>query len=146
MKVNTKKTLPIILLTIVILLITSFAIEAADTANNSVNELHQTKSDTTRFKNGRWISTTDSLEGINIKDGKWILFYKGTETDSTDIYNCSIGIGTSIFADSRINSDEFITLTNPYDTLKFELFSYTDSTLNLYCLSNRTLLRYIPEK
>ena len=35
----------------------------------------------TEFKNGRWISTTDSTEGIEIKNGKWIWFNKKGETE-----------------------------------------------------------------
>ena len=31
----------------------------------------------TEFKEGRWISTVDPLSGIEIKNGKWIIFYKG---------------------------------------------------------------------
>lgn len=44
----------------------------------------------TEFKNGRWLSTTDTLSGIEIKNGKWIMFYKGIESDSSEIYTIEI--------------------------------------------------------
>ena len=44
----------------------------------------------TKFKNGRWISTVDSLSGIEIKNGKWIVFYKSGENESSLIYDFKI--------------------------------------------------------
>ena len=44
----------------------------------------------TDFKNGRWISTTDSLSVIEIRNDKWIMFYKGMEMESSSIYDFKI--------------------------------------------------------
>lgn len=44
----------------------------------------------TEFKNGRWISKSDSLAGLEIRDGKIIMFYQGHENDSADVYDIFI--------------------------------------------------------
>ena len=84
------------------------------------------------FKNGIWIHEKDSLAGIEIKNGKWIMFYKGTEIDSNDIY------------DFKIKNEDLI-LTNYSDTLNYSLLQYNDTLLSLVYKPRGNTLNYRPE-
>jgi hypothetical protein len=87
----------------------------------------------TEFKNGRWISINDSLAGIEIKNGKWIMFYKGMETDSTDIYDFKV-------------SEEYLKLTNQSDTLDYSILEYSKELLSLSYTPRGNTLSYKPIK
>ncbi|WP_419211743.1 hypothetical protein ACNR9Q_13485 [Maribacter sp. X9] len=98
----------------------------------------------TEFKNQRWISTTDSLSGIEIKKGKWILFYKGMETKPSDFYTPEI-------RKAKINETsrkpiEYMTLTNSSDTLEYVVLEHTADFLSLSYIPRGNTLDYRPEK
>ncbi|UOB19106.1 hypothetical protein [Abyssalbus ytuae] len=100
----------------------------------------------TEFKNGRWISTTDSLSGIEIKDGKWIMFYKGMKTDSSDIYNFKIQRKYINESGTKHKPFEFLTITNHSDTLEYSILEYSNELLSLSYIPRGNTLNYKPEK
>ncbi len=99
----------------------------------------------TEFKNGRWISTTDSTEGIEIKNGKWIWFNKKGETESiVSIYDFK----TRREYIKEIGAElEYLTITNDRsDTLKYAILEYSNELLSLSYIGRGNTLNYIPEK
>lgn len=100
----------------------------------------------TEFKNGRWISESDSLAGLEIKDGKMIMFYKGYEIDSTDIYDIYINREYITALGTEHKPFEFLRLTNATDTLEYSILGYSNTTLSLMYLQRGNLLIYEPEK
>ncbi len=96
----------------------------------------------TEFKNGRWISTTDSLAGIEIIDGKWIMFYKGIETDSSDIYDFKIRRAYIKKLGTEQKPFEYLSLTNYADTLEYSILKYSDEFLSLSYISRGNTLNY----
>lgn len=99
----------------------------------------------TEFKNGRWISTTDTLSGIEIKNGKWIMFYKGTESDSSDIYTIEIRRKYMEALGTEHKPFEFLRLTNQSDTLDYSILEYNDKNLSLIYIPRGNTLNYKPE-
>ena len=83
------------------------------------------------FKNGIWIHEKDSLAGIEIKNNKWIMFYIGTETDSTDFYEFRVTDKLPEYANTELRQGEFLILTNQSDTLKYEILGYDEEFLSL---------------
>ena len=100
----------------------------------------------TKFKNGRWISTVDSLSGIEIKNGKWIMFYKGMETDSSDIYDFKIRREHIKELGIEHKPFEFLTITNDSDTLEYSILEYSNDLLSLSYIPRGNTLNYKPEK
>jgi len=100
----------------------------------------------TDFKNGRWISTTDSLAGIEIKDGKWIMFYKGKKTDSSDIYDFKIRREFIKESGNDNKLYEYLTITNFSDTLNYSILEYSDELLSLIYIPRGNTLNYRPDK
>lgn len=100
----------------------------------------------TEFKSGRWISTTDSLAGIEIKNDKWIMFYKGMETDSTDIYDIKIRREYFKELGTEHKPIEYLTLTNESDTLDYSILEYSKGLLSLSYIPRGNTLNYRPEK
>ncbi|MGY6647788.1 hypothetical protein [Wenyingzhuangia sp. IMCC45574] len=100
----------------------------------------------TDFKNERWISTVDSLAGIEIKNGKWIMFYKGMETDSSDIYDFKINREYLNDLGTEHMPFEYLTLTNESDTLEYSILEYSDESLSLIYIPRGNTLNYKPEK
>ncbi|MBD3892169.1 hypothetical protein [Olleya marilimosa] len=106
-------------------------------AGNIANEDYQPKVSTSSqsyFKNSVWIHEEDSLAGIEIKNEKWILFYKGIEIDSTDIYDFRLTDQLPEFANTELKSGEFLVLTNKSDTLNYEILGYDKEQLSLMYL------------
>ena len=97
----------------------------------------------TEFKNGRWISTTDSLAGIEIKNGKWIMFYKGTETSSIYDFKTRREYIKEIGAEL-----EYLTITSDIhgDSLEYAILEYSNELLSLSYIGRGNTLNYIPEK
>ena len=98
-------------------------------------------SEKTEFKNGRWISATDSTVGIEIKNGKWIWFNKKGETRSNDFkilrgYIKEIGVELEYLA----------IITDRSDTLKYAILEYSNELLSLSYIGRGNTLNYIPEK
>jgi hypothetical protein len=100
----------------------------------------------TEFKNGRWISTSDSLAGIEIKNEKWVMFYKGMETDSTDIYDFKIRREYFKELGTEHKPIEYLTLTNESDTLDYSILKYNKELLSLSYIPRGNTLNYKPEK
>ena len=125
-----------------------FAVFNSYQAQNDIEEInhYDFHNNIELFQNGRWINESDSLAGIEIKNKKWIIFYKGIETDSTDIYDYKVTIGNSNFADSEPNTGEFVTLTNAFDTLNYEVLGYNKQILSLLYLPRGNIHVYKPEK
>ena len=97
----------------------------------------------TEFKNGRWISTTDSLAGIEIKNGKWIMFYKGRETSSIYDFKTRREYIKEIGAEL-----EYLTITSDIhgDSLEYAILEYSNELLSLSYIVRGNTLNYIPEK
>ena len=95
----------------------------------------------TEFKEGRWLSTVDSLSGIEIKNGKWIIFYKGETNESSSVYNFKIRTEKK-----SSYSNEYLTIFNDSDTLEYYIIEYNDQLLSLSYLGRGNTLIYQPEK
>lgn len=100
----------------------------------------------TEFKNGRWINTIDSLAGIEIRNGKWIMFYKGMETDASDIYDFKIRRANLKELGTEQTPFEYLTITNNSDTLDYSIIEYTNELLSLIYISRGNTLNYKSEK
>jgi len=100
----------------------------------------------TEFENGRWISTVDSLSGVEIKNGKWIMFYKNGENESTDVYDFKIrGEYVKIFG-SELKLDKYLMITNDRSgTLEYYIIEYSNKLLSLSYLPRGNTLNYKPE-
>jgi hypothetical protein len=149
-----KKGILITIIGIIIIGITYFGIEMfdfekgvkEDAKKNEIKLEQNPIIKLTEFKNGRWISTVDSLAGIEIKNGKWIMFYKGMETVSSYVYDFKIrreyikGLGT------EHKSFEVLTITNDSDTLEYSILKYSSKLLSLSYIPRGNTLNYEPEK
>lgn len=100
----------------------------------------------TEFKNGRWISTIDSLSGIEIRSDKWILFYNGIETTSSSIYDYRIRVEKVMGIGTENKTLEYLTLTNGSNTLEYYIIDYSDELLSLSYIGRGNTLNYKPEK
>jgi len=89
----------------------------------------------TKFKNGRWISTIDSLSGIEIKNGKWIQFYKIGEKESSVIYDFK-------------TLNDYLTITNDSGSFKYYIVEYSNELLSLsyITIGRAPTLNYRSEK
>ena len=145
-----KKGVLITLIGIIIIGITYFGIETfaftkgvkQDVKKNETEFKQNPFVKLTEFKNGRWISTTDSLAGIEIINGKWIMFYKGMETDSSDIYNFKIRRAHIKELGTKHKPFEYLTITNYSDTLEYSILKYSNEFLSLSYLSRGNTLNY----
>ena len=99
----------------------------------------------TEFKNGRWISTIDFLSGIEIKNGKWIIFYKGRD-NSSSIYDFKIRREFIQESGALYKPLEYLTLTNDSGTLEYYIIQYSDELLSLSYIGRGNTLSYKPEK
>jgi len=133
-------------------LITILTLKFWNTDSNTIEQKDETNFQEkpiiklTEFKNGRWISTTDSLAGIEIKNGKWIMFYKGMEIDSSDIYDFKIKREYITELGTEHKPFEFLTLTNNSDTLDYSILECSDQLLSLSYIPRGNTLNYKPEK
>lgn len=100
----------------------------------------------TEFKNGRWISTIDSLSGIEIRNDKWIMFYKAGETESSSIYDFKIRGENIKGSDTENKILEYLTLTNDFNILEYYIIDYSDELLSLSFIGRGNTLNYKPEK
>ena len=111
---------------------------------NYESESSKTISKKTEFESGRWISTTDSLAGIEIKNGKWIHFYKTWEGEQTDIYEFKIVRGYIKEIGAEL---EYLAIrSDRSDTLKYAILEYSNELLSLSYIGRGNTLNYIPEK
>ena len=98
----------------------------------------------TEFKNGRWISTDDSLSGIEIKNRKWIMFYKGREHFSS-IYDFKIRREFMLESGALYKPLEYLTLINDSGTLEYYIIEYNNELLSLSYIARGNTLNYKPE-
>ena len=149
-----KKGVLITIIGIIITGIAYFGIEMFDFAKGVKKDAQKSKKEMeqksivklTEFKNGRWISTTDSLAGIEIKNGKWIMFYKGMETDSSDIYDFKIRREYIKELETEHKPFEYLSITNDSDTLNYSILEYSKGLLSLNYIPRGNTLNYEPEK
>ena len=101
----------------------------------------------TEFKNGRWISTIDSLSGVEIRNGKWIMFYKKGETESTNIYDFKIRRENLKGLGNENKTLEYLMITNDRsETLEYYIIEYSKELLSLSYTGRGNTLNYKPEK
>ena len=104
----------------------------------------KTISKKTEFESGRWISTTDSLAGIEIKNGKWIHFYKTGDGEQTNVYEFKIVRGYIKEIGAEL---EYLAIrSDRSDTLKYAILEYSNELLSLSYIGRGNTLKYIPEK
>jgi hypothetical protein len=101
-----------------------------------------TKENITYFRNGIWIDEKDTLAGIEIKNRKWIMFYKGMETDSSDVYDYKLTNKSPEYAENQSKPRAFLILTNKLDTLKYEILGYDKGFLSLMYFPRGNILTY----
>ena len=101
----------------------------------------------TEFKNGRWISTIDSLSGVEIRNGKWIMFYKTGETESTNVYDFKIRREFIQESGALYKPLEYLTITNDQSgPLEYYIIEYSKELLSLSYTGRGNTLNYKPEK
>lgn len=91
-----------------------------------------TKSDPAKILDklqGTWIHSEDSLATVEISGSIWTFIHIG-ELRPTDFYKIDIIDSLPEYVDPEIISD-FLILSNQTDTLEYEIFGLTDSTLGL---------------
>jgi hypothetical protein len=118
-------------------------------AGNIINVDNQRKISSTSqsyFKNGIWINENDSLAGIEIRNEKWIMLYKGLAIDSTDIYKYVVTEQLAEYANTELKPGEFLILKNKTDTLKYEILNYDKESLSLMYFPKGNILVYKPKK
>ena len=98
----------------------------------------------TEFQNGRWISTIDSLSGIEIKNGKWIQFYKARGHYS-NIYDFKIRREFIQESGHLYKLLEYLTLTNDSASLEYYIIEYGNELLSLSYIGRGNTLNYKPE-
>lgn len=133
----------LIILIIITSGITYFLFQMGLFTTGVVNDIPKNQ---TILNDGRWIHEEDSLAGIEIKDSKWILFYKGEQIEKEDIYDISITNELPKYANTEAKPGEFIILTNMVDTLHYELLGYSEDILSLMYFPKGNIDVYVPEK
>lgn len=149
-----KKGILITIIGVIIIGVAYFGIEMFDFAKGVKEDTKKNKIELeqkptiklTEFKNGRWISTVDSLAGIEIKKGKWIMFYKGMETDSSDVYDFKVRRKYLKELGTEHKPFEYLTITNDSDTLEYSILEYSNELLSLSYIPRGNTLNYEPEK
>ena len=125
--------------------IENFYFTHSELEKNRIELEQKTTAKLTEFKNGRWISTIDSLSGIEIKNGKWIIFYKGRE-NSSNIYDFKIRREFIKESGALYKPLEYLTLTNDSGNLEYYIIQYSEELLSLSYIGRGNTLSYKPEK
>ena len=125
--------------------IENFYFTHSELEKNRIGLEQKTTAKLTEFKNGRWISTIDSLSGIEIKNGKWIIFYKGRE-NSSNIYDFKIRREFIKESGALYKPLEYLTLTNDSGNLEYYIIQYSEGLLSLSYIGRGNTLSYKPEK
>ncbi len=125
--------------------IENFYFTHSELEKNRIELEQKTTAKLTEFKNGRWISTIDSLSGIEIKNGKWIIFYKGRE-NSSNIYDFKIRREFIKESGALYKPLEYLTLTNDSGNLEYYIIQYSEGLLSLSYIGRGNTLSYKPEK
>ena len=125
--------------------IENFYFTHSELEKNRIGLEQKTIAKLTEFKNGRWISTIDSLSGIEIKNGKWIIFYKGRE-NSSNIYDFKIRREFIKESGALYKPLEYLTLTNDSGNLEYYIIQYSEGLLSLSYIGRGNTLSFKPEK
>lgn len=149
-----KKGVLLITIGMVIVVIAYFGVQMFESVKGVQKDIQQNETKLeqkpivklTKFKNGRWISTVDPLSGIEIKNGKWTMFYKGMKTNSSNIYDYNIRKEHRKEMGNEHKPIEFLTLTNDSDTLEYAILEYSDRFMSLSYTPRGSILNYEPEK
>ncbi|SCX93660.1 hypothetical protein SAMN05192588_0338 [Nonlabens sp. Hel1_33_55] len=97
------------------------------------------------FENGRWISTEDANSGIEIRDDKWIMFYKGTDQSPRDVYDYKVERKPVNETDPDAAMITYLTISNSNETLEYALLEYNENLLSLSYVPRGNTLNYKPE-
>jgi len=97
---------------------------------------HFNNTTTTSFSDGRWISVDDPQSGIEIKDGKWMMFYKGTPTNPNSIFEAIIR------TPNNPQNNILLTLSNSSSVMEYEIAQYNEEILQLIYLDRGNTLTY----
>jgi hypothetical protein len=92
---------------------------------------------TVGLENARWISTDDPKSGVEIKDGKFIMFYEGVKIEPSNIYDYELYEKEGV---------EYLRLKNATDTFSYGLLEYTSENMVLSHLGRGNTLSYRKEK
>ncbi len=84
----------------------------------------------TEFKNGEWISNTDSLSGISIRKGK-LAFFKNMKFTADSIYDYKVVDSIIPIGPGKNRFKTFIKRMSMVDTLYSEIIEFSDSTIIL---------------
>lgn len=79
---------------------------------------------------GEWLSETDSLSGISIRENK-MAFFKNMEFKSEDIYEYKLIDSIYKFSDSEKNVGEYILAKDFKDTIYYQIISKSKNSLVL---------------
>lgn len=79
---------------------------------------------------GEWLSETDSLSGISIRENK-MAFFKNMEFKSEDIYEYKLIDSIYKFSDSEKNVGEYILAKDFKDTIYYQIISKSKYSLVL---------------
>jgi hypothetical protein len=78
---------------------------------------------------GTWTHSEDSLATVKISENNWTFIYDG-ESTLTDSFEIQIIDSLPEHVDPKVNS-EFLILKNQKDTMEYEIFGLTDTTISL---------------
>ncbi len=88
--------------------------------------------------NGRWISKEDPSTGIELKNGKLIMFHKSAETTTSNTYSYEL---------TEHEGVEYMTLIKDTgEELKYSILEYTDEIFVISYLARGNRLTYVKEK
>lgn len=100
--------------------------------NLSTESSDRQNTDTTKMLHelqGTWIHSKDNLATVKISESMWTFIYEG-EATPTGLYNIDIIDSLPKYVTPENNSI-FLILTNPTDTLEYEIFGLNDTILSL---------------
>ncbi|MBL4709582.1 MAG: hypothetical protein JKY48_14205 [Flavobacteriales bacterium] len=101
------------------------------------SHIKQLSDKNTFVKEGRWISEDDYNSGIEIKNNKWILFYKGDELSIYD-YKITTDVDSKVQQLSLTNNDS--------EAMEYSILEWNNDFLQLSYLPRGNTLRYKREK
>ncbi|WP_298518593.1 hypothetical protein [uncultured Kordia sp.] len=112
--------------------------EFEKTLRETSASLLESETETVGLSNGRWISTDDPNSGVEIKDGTFTMFYKGTETNPNSIYKYTL---------TEKDGVEYLNLKNDAgEEMIYGLLEYSDESMVLSYLNRGSTLTYRKEK
>lgn len=123
---------------IVFIIIISFFFSCESNQKKTQNTLETSQTAEIGLDNGRWISTSDANAGVEIKDGTFIMFYKGTETATNSVYAYEL---------TEKDGIEYLHLkNNEGEEIIYGLLEYSEDTMVLSYLNRGSTLTYRKER